>query len=293
MGKRIAVLAGALLVLMPAIVCAHPAASESLNELDRRLDGSPCDVELLVKRAEIFGSLGRWEAAEAELDRASQCRTRDDVLVLARARLALEMDRPGAADELLREFIASHPTNATAHLLRGRALRQVGRPLEASEEFARGLELSAVPSPDDYLLYARSLVEAGRGDRALQALDLGVARVGDVPSLHRAAIEIELDRGDAAAALRRVDRLLARGGAGEAWLLRRAEILERAGRTAEARATLEQAARQLAARPERRRNTRGVREIEAAVRERLERLTGPGPLLQAGGESPMCRAEVP
>lgn len=290
---RIVLLAAAFLVIRPGMAGAHPAASERLGELGRHLDETPCDVSLLVKRAEVYGVLGRWEAAEAELDRAEKCRPEADGLDLVRARLALEMGRPGTADELLGHFLASQPENATAHLLRGRALRQVGRPGEAAREFARGLELSAAPGPDDYLLYARALVEAGSADRALQALDSGIARLGDVASLHRAGIEIELDRGNPAAAVLRVDRLLARGGANEAWLLRRAEILEGAGRQAEARVTLEQAAGELAARPERRRNTRAVREIESAVRAGLERLKGSGAVLQPAGESPMCRSEAP
>jgi hypothetical protein len=86
------------------------------------------------------------------------------------------------------------------------------------------------------LARADALLAAGEPEAALEALDEGLARLGPVVALASRAIEIERARGRADATLERLDRLAAFASRQETWLTRRAEILEEAGRPAEARA---------------------------------------------------------
>ncbi len=82
---------------------------------------------------------------------------------------------------------------------------------------------------------ARALAAADRIDETLATLDEGSRRLGSVVTLELAATELEVSRARYDAALTRMDRLAATAPRKEQWLLQRREILERAGRPAEAR----------------------------------------------------------
>ena len=82
-----------------------------------------------------------------------------------------------------------------------------------------------------------------------------------------------------AAALRRIDDALGRGGSREAWLLRRGRVLEQAGDPGLARQAYEAALAAVTARPASRRQTAALREIEheaTNARERLARIPSGG-----------------
>jgi predicted RNA polymerase sigma factor len=80
-----------------------------------------------------------------------------------------------------------------------------------------------------------------------------MARVGHVVSLELPAVdlEVELERWDAA--LARLDRLAATAPPNPLWIARRGEVLEKAGRGAEAHAEYAKALALIDARPETRR----------------------------------------
>jgi Flp pilus assembly protein TadD len=123
----------------------------------------------------------------------------------------------------------------------------------------------------------RARVTAARGEAfleaALQGLDEGQRRLGWIPSLQQYAIELELKQGDFSAALQRLDRLFQPEQRQEHWWSQRADILLTAGRNSAARqALLESLAAMNRLRP-RHRLTPAVRELEAAVRSKLDELT--------------------
>src|SRR5690606_27991547 len=92
-----------------------------------------------------------------------------------------------------------------------------------------------------------ALLDRRRVADAVEALDAGIARLGPIPALQLPAVELEVWLDRPAAALARLERLIAREGRNPAWLVRRAEILARAGRAAAARAAYEEAGAVLAA----------------------------------------------
>lgn len=291
--SRVVSLVGAMLAAWGTAVHAHPSIEEQLAGIEARTGSAPCNTALQAKRAELFGELRRWDDADQALAKAAACDgSGNHGFAMTRARLALDAGRPADAEHLLARFIAAHPDHAPAHLLRARVLKQLGRPRDAADAFARGLAQADAPSPDDYLHYSDALLDAGSAEAAVAALDQGLARLGNVAALQRAAIDIEVERGDTAAALRRIDRLLSGAPGREQWLVRRAEILADAGRVDEARRALEQAAAGLRTRTERRRETRGLREIERTVNERLEQLRPQQSRLPAGADTgAICQME--
>ena len=109
-------------------------------------------------------------------------------------------------------------------------------------------------------------------DVALQGLDEGLERLGQPITLLLYAIDLELELGRHDAALARLDRIASRADRKETWLVRRGEILEQAGRPAEARAAYVAAIEAVQALPATRRGTRAVSRLQTRAEEALTRL---------------------
>jgi tetratricopeptide (TPR) repeat protein len=119
---------------------------------------------------------------------------------------------------------------------RGRAYLALGDTDTAVRDFERAIGLMPAPRPEQILVHRDALLSLGRRADAVMALDQGMRRIGRVASLQLAAIDLEVELGRWDAALRRIDELLARRNPNPAWIARRGAILERAGRSQEARA---------------------------------------------------------
>ena len=163
-------------------------------------------------------------------------------------------------------------------VLRGRVLVELGRPLAASADYDRALELfdseNVRPDPAYYLERARALTAAGNREEALRGLVEGLERWGAPITMQLLAIELELGLGRHDAALERVERIAAAANRQETWLVRRGEILENAGRTTEARAAYIAALRAIDALPVGRRGNQAMRRLEQQARTAIENLNG-------------------
>ena len=131
-----------------------------------------------------------------------------------------------------------------------------------------------MPIPAYYLERARAFAAAGGDyvDQALRGLDEGVGQLGPIPALTSYAIELEVRRGRYDAALTRLDRV-STSEQGASWLTRRAGILERAGRAAEAREAYAELLRRLERLPARRRETPVLLALHSRARNELVRLS--------------------
>jgi tetratricopeptide (TPR) repeat protein len=138
-------------------------------------------------------------------------------------------------------MLARRPDASALLFWRGRALMAVGRTEEAAGDFGRAIAAMPEPRPEHVIARRDALLSLGRREEALSALDEGMARVGRVVSLQLPAVDLEVELRRYEAALNRLDELLARGARNPAWVARRGDILERAGRTAEAHAEYERA----------------------------------------------------
>jgi tetratricopeptide (TPR) repeat protein len=208
--------------------------------LTARIERQPSDASLYLKRGDQYRYQGNWSDARADYRRARRIDPALDVVDLRLGALFLDRGEPRRAKKSLDAYLARRPRDLLGLRLRSRAFRQLGMPLAAAEDMRRGIDLCVPPhrpEPDDYLERARAFEAAG-GDHlgeAILALDEGIAALGPIVSLQLPAIELDVQVGRFEDALRRVDVLEGGSGRREVWLVKRAEILERAGRHDEAR----------------------------------------------------------
>jgi tetratricopeptide (TPR) repeat protein len=261
-----------LVLASPREAAAHSDLAEQIAAVTARIEADPRRGSLYLQRGELHRAHRDWALALADYDRAAALDPGLPAVDLARAAVSLDADRPEAALAAIDRFLVRQPDRADGWALRGRILARLHRPLEAAEDWDRAIRASSRPRPEQYLERASALAAGGRIDGAVAALDEGIRRLGAIVTLELAAVELELAHARYDAALARVDRLAAAAPRKEQWLLRRGEILEQAGRPAEAREAFAGALVAVQALPEARRRTRAVGDIETRSRNALLRL---------------------
>ncbi|HKY31797.1 MAG TPA: tetratricopeptide repeat protein [Candidatus Polarisedimenticolia bacterium] len=254
---------------------AHEGLDEQLREATRRIERAPGDASLRLARGELHRARGSWALARADYAEAARLDPRMEAVDLCLGLLHVQSGEPARAVAALDRFLARRPGHADALIGRARARAALDDAAGALSDYDAGIAAYADPArpqPEHYL--ERAGLAAKRGDipRALRGLDEGLARLGNPVTLQMMAIDLESARGAVHAALARVDAILAAAGRKERWLKRRGEILERAGRRAEARAAYEDALAALATLPAGRRGSDAARRLEEELRQAARRL---------------------
>jgi len=136
-----------------------------------------------------------------------------------------------------RSFLELEPGHPAGHEARARALLGLGRPLDAARECDLVVAQHPVPNPEHYLERAGAFAAAGDShlDEAVRGIDEGIAAIGPIVTLERAAIDLDMRRGATEAALVRLDRIMEHSTRRETWLALRGELLRRMGRPEEAK----------------------------------------------------------
>ncbi len=264
-------------VVAPVPAAAHGAIHEQIAAVTHQISQDPGNAALYVKRGELQSDHGDWQAALDDYHRASQRDPNLTIVDLARGRTLLQAGRFDSAKEAFDRFLVGQPTHADALVLRARALAQLGQPNASVADYTRAIAALAQlghPNPDYYLERALLIAARGRAHvlEALRGLDDGMAALGSLATLQLYAIELELTVGRTERALARLDSVAAQSNRPEAWLARRGEILEHAGRIEDARAADEEALAAINALSPRHRRTRATLELETRLQGALARL---------------------
>lgn len=216
-----------------AALHAHPEIEDALHRLNTQIAAKPNEADLYVQRGELYAKHEEWIVAEANYLRATELEPQHPRLSYVRGALELATGRPADAWAHFDAALQRDPTNPEALILRARAKAALTDRTAALADFNAALDLIASPPPELYLERSKLLPPAA----AVQSLDEGVARLGPVVTLHLAAIMLEEQMGRIDEAVSRLNRLTAESERKESWLKRRGDLLFRAGRSSEARAS--------------------------------------------------------
>jgi tetratricopeptide (TPR) repeat protein len=247
---------------------AHGDLHERILSVSREIAATPTAV-LHLKRGELYHDHEDYRQALADFDRAEELNPSLDAVRYARGRTLFKSGQLAEARAALDIYLEKKPMHADAFLLRARVLSAQKHYAEAVRDFDRNLALTAQPLPECFLERAEALLATGEKRSALASLDEGIRRLGNLVTLQNAAIALEVDVGDFDGALARVDRVLVDMRRKESWLARRGEILERAGRSAEARKTFGEALGLINRLPAQHRETKSMRELQTRLRLKL------------------------
>jgi len=256
-------------ILMPTSVLAHGDLHMQIEQVSKEIRTQP-KADLYLKRGELYRAHREYDAALKDYDLAASADVAMSAVDLCRGKALLESGRPEQAREALNRFLEKTPTHGEGFLTRARAQSELKQYRQAAQDYSRSIELTKEVRPEHFLERSQVLVKAGDLKEALKGLDAGMARLGGIATLQSAAIEIDLQEQRYDAALARVDRLLAAAERKESQLIRRAEILHKTGREAEAQQAYRQALTAIEALPARLRSKKATQELEQKARAQLQ-----------------------
>jgi tetratricopeptide (TPR) repeat protein len=267
---RCAAVSVVVLIQAPSL-CAHGGFHERMQQLVAAIERNPQDARSHFELAEIFCQHGDWAFALASADSADERQPGRFPTDLVRGEALLGAGQPAKAKIALDRFVAAHPDNARARLLRARATTAISGIEAALGDFRAAAVATAHREPDHAREAAAALTRCGHRDEAINILARAIDHFGAEPGLLRDALELEVAAGKWPPALTRVAALQASAPRPEPWMARRAEILTLAGRPAEARAAWTTFLAHLESLPNLERGSRPLTELalraQAALRE--------------------------
>jgi len=263
-------------LLLPSRSLAHGSHAERIGAQTRLIEAAPADAQRYLDRAAVHLDRADWAAAIADLDRAAEF---DPDLATRHYLRGVLLWKRGSSDEaerVLNRFLAAEPESSAGFALRARARADLGRPLEAAQDFSRAIASQPVAGPDLYLERAQILSEAGDRylERAIRGLEDGIAEIGPLPALALAAVEIEVRIGRFKDAAQRLDAATRSFAVRAPWLIRMGEILEAAGRPVAAREAYQSGIDEIALLPAHRRQLPGLAALRLRALERIARIEG-------------------
>lgn len=254
----------------PMATSGHPGIHEQEAVADQAITEHPDDPEAHLTRGKLHHELEQWDAALAAFHRGRTLGARLDRVAILEGNTFLAAGWPRTARERYEEALRAAPDSAEAHIGRARTSMRLGRPGEADPDFAAAFAHLDRVAPALVLERRAALLAAGKPEDALRLLDARIERDGAIPSLQLAAVDLAVAAKRYDDALRRMDDLLRQGPGHPLWATRRAEILEAAGRGAEAHAAYADALSFVQSRTARR-NSRRLEKLEGELRTALTR----------------------
>lgn len=253
----LAKLTTAALVALTWTTPAHADATpeQEIASLSEQLARKP-EASQFLRRASLRSTVQDWQGAHADCDSAASLGASPASVSLVRARILMAAGKPREAAALLPELPTDPLHRGAAAALRAEARASLGDTSGAATDLTTAIQQASPPAPDLFLRRASLTPDDAA---AVAGLSAGIQQLGPLPSLVSAIIDRELQAGQCADALHRIDDLLKAQPEHLPWLELRIRILVRTGDHAEANATRQKALAIIDAMPSRRRQTEAIR----------------------------------
>ncbi len=249
------------MLIIPPFAMAHGGLEHDIAALDRRLSAHPEEIPALLHRADLLRLEGQFERALKDLERVDSLQPANPEAAWVRARLRVDQHREAAALGDLDRWLEVHPDHAAALILRAQVHIFVGDADEAVRDYGLAIIHSHPAEPELFTARAEILQAQGHPAEALEGLEQGMRQLGPLLSLQIPALELELSLGRELDAVARMGRIITDVPRKEAWLARRAELLERMGRREDARRDWLATVAACKALPPSQRNSRAVQKL--------------------------------
>lgn len=260
-----------VLALSPCPAWAHGDLDLQIAELTQRIQRSPKEAMLYLRRGELRRQHAELDLALADFALARKLDPKLADVDFAEGRTLLDADRLAEARSAFDRFLAAQPHHPIALWHRAQCLVRLDQRALADADFQRCLEVAPNPTPELVLARAANLEKAGDVAKALAVIEAGIERLGSISSLQLSAAELEVRLGKTAEAIARMDRLIAEAARKEALLFHKGQVLEEAGDPVAARASYLAAQTALEALPPTSRETVNNRALAEKIEKALKK----------------------
>ncbi len=183
-----------VLTLLSLSAFSHPDLVLQIESFDLQLESDPANVELLIKRGDLYRRHGNYAAAANDFAKVKKFDPYNALLDFYVGRLLFDSGDAAAADIHFEKYLYTHPQHAKAWILRGEAAIVLRQPELAATYFALAIKATPSPSPALYRLQILSLIVLGEKKwvEASQVVDQGLEHFGFEVSLIGLGTDIAL-----------------------------------------------------------------------------------------------------
>jgi Flp pilus assembly protein TadD len=224
----------ALACMMPVSASAHGAYHDVVVEVTKALETTPNDAALHFRLACAHQEHGEWTAAMEELEIVERLAPEKFETAYVQGQALATGGRLKPAKDVLNDFLREQPEHVGAHEQRARVLVKLGEPKPAVTDYVFVLVHLKMPKAELILETVEAMRAAEMNDEASALLRKHAMREGADPEivaklLEQAEASPEPD--DALALMSQLERQAVQP---EVWMARRARLLAKAGRDADA-----------------------------------------------------------
>jgi tetratricopeptide (TPR) repeat protein len=252
---------------------AHEPGLEKIKSITAQLAKHGDSPQLYIQRARLFQDEQHWSKAMSDFNKAAELEPGNANINLDRARLTYEAKEYMRALDFIDLYLLQHESSTESLLIKARSFRELQQYKQAIKFFE--LALSNLPDTDDsplpewYVELASLYKITGDKNKALQAYQQGIDRLGPLSVFQVKAIELEVDLELYGSALNRIDQILSQSQRKDIWLARRADIMAQAGLQQDAQQSYQQAYAALQQLPQRLRNLPVTRKLEKKLQSHI------------------------
>ena len=252
---------------------AHGSLPLRIGILTERLESDPRNVELLLKRGELYRQHRNWQAALDNFSQALQLDPDAAIVDFFIGRVLHQAGRPSEALPRLRRFVQSDPDHANGWLYMARSAAALGMLEDASEMYRKAIMTAPVKTPDHYLEWSEAHFANSptRVGGAIAILENGIARLGPIVSMVQRAMQLKRMTGDLDGAMRYLEMLPSALKNSPRWLTTRADLRRESQTVGEAIGLYLQALAAIDKLPASRRHSPALTELKRYLQRQLSR----------------------
>ncbi len=210
---------------------AHGSLHEAIGRKSRQIEENPGDMLLVFERGMLYQEHGDIGLAMEDFRKVLRQEPAYYVCHLPLAQLCRDSGLLREALFHINYFLEQEPDNPFGYETRASVWQREGHNEQAVADLRRMIALKNDNAirPDDYFRLADALLAArpGQYGPAIAALEEGLQRLGDVVSLQSRLASLEMEAGQYAAALARIDRIMEPMARKDSWLAKRTEVIRR------------------------------------------------------------------
>lgn len=217
---------------MSSAVFAHTDLLLQIEELTTQLEQQPDDVDLLLKRGDLYRRHQSWDLARNDFQRARDIQPDNANINWFEGRLDIESGQPDEGLHYLDRFLEKNPDHVIALQNRAVGLLLLQKPLLAAEDYAAVIRLTDKPAPSLFSAHALALIAGGPDHftAAMEVIRNGLDLFPTEISLTGTGVDILLAQSDIEAAAELVGRLPASIQKLDSWAIRKALLDCESGR---------------------------------------------------------------
>ena len=257
--------------LLPNDAQAHGDLHVRIVKLTQLIKENPDSIELYLKRGELYFYHNDFDSALADYLVVKQKKPDFPKTDFLLGQLFNKFDYPKAGLLHIHDFIASQGDIPNAYIIRAEIQTKLGLDSSAVIDYIKAISLMDQPKPDVYLDLSKAYLKAYPQDikGAIACLNKGIKDLGEVLTLQSKIIELLIQNKQYDLAIEKIDSIIAKMIRSERWLMKKGEVLLKAGKLTEAKAVFAATKEEIEKLPDGIKKTQAIQTMQKEVDTQL------------------------